>query len=146
VFGLFSFFQPVVMLADATLQRCWLRGPPDSKTTMTRILTLTLALLIAVTSQQMAMARAVTKDAQGQVILCTGQGPLTVTLDAQGNPIGPVHICPDCALTLMAYNDVPIAVKTPVVHIQTIAQTPVSTRQIGVIPIPTKARDPPVLV
>jgi hypothetical protein len=134
------------MLADATLQRCWLRGPADTLIEMTRILTLILALLIAVTSQQMAMARAVTKDAQGQVILCTGQGPMMVTLDTQGDPIGPVHICPDCALTLIAYIDASIDVKTPVVHIQTIAQTPVPTRKIMVIPIPTKARDPPVLV
>ena len=113
---------------------------------MTRILTLTLALLIAVTSQQMAMVRAVTKDAQGQVILCTGQGPMMVTLDAQGNPIGPVHICPDCALTLMAYSDAPIAVKMQVDHIQTVARTPDSACHILVIPIPTQARDPPLSV
>ncbi len=111
---------------------------------MTRILTLTLALLIAVTSQQMAMARGLTKDARGQVILCTGQGPTVVTLNAQGEPIGPVHICPDCALTLMAYVDAPIAVETRVVHIQTLAQTFVSTPQILVIPITSQARDPPL--
>jgi hypothetical protein len=71
---------------------------------------------------------------------------MMVTLDAQGNPIGPVHICPDCALTLMAYSDARIAVKTLVVHIQTVARTPVSACHILVIAIPTQARDPPLSV
>jgi hypothetical protein len=47
---------------------------------------------------------------------------------------------------LMAYSDAPIAVKTPVDDIQTVARTPVSACHILVIPIPTQARDPPVLV
>lgn len=111
---------------------------------MIRILTLTLALMIAVTSQQMAMARGVMKDAQGQVILCSGQGPIVVTLDAQGDPIGPVHFCPDCALKVLAYVDVPITVKTRVIHIQTLTQTTVQTPEILLIPIPAQARDPPL--
>jgi hypothetical protein len=113
---------------------------------MIRILSLSLALLIAVTSQQMAEARGVMKDAQGQVILCTGQGPVMVALDAQGDPIGPVHFCPDCALTLLAHIGASNTVKPQVVHIQTLAQTPVLARQVLVIPIPAQARDPPHFV
>ncbi|AKS46855.1 hypothetical protein SAMN05444287_1979 [Octadecabacter temperatus] len=113
---------------------------------MTRILTLTLALLIAVTSQQMAMARGMARDASGQVILCTGQGVMTVTLDAQGEPMGPVHICPDCALTLMAFADAPIAAESAAIHIQTLAHTPVTALQIPVVPTRTQARGPPLTV
>ena len=113
---------------------------------MTRILPLILALLIAVTSQQMAMARGMTKDASGQVILCTGQGPTVVTLDAQGNPMGPVHICPDCALTVMAFADAPAVVVHQVVHIQSLTQTPVRKLQPYVFATRAQARGPPLAV
>jgi len=116
---------------------------------MTRFLTLTLALLIAVTSQQMAMARGMAKDASGQVILCTGQGLVTVTLDAQGNPLNegaPLHICPDCALALMATVDAPILLEAPVVHIQILGQTPVLTCDIPIVPTSGQARGPPPVV
>lgn len=113
---------------------------------LTRLLGLSLALLIAVTSQQMAMARGMTKDAAGQVILCTGQGPTVVTLNAQGNPIGPVHICPDCALTFAdCLADISVGT-APLVHIQTLPQTPVRTLQIAPIPTTAYARGPPVSV
>ncbi|HCP80938.1 MAG TPA: hypothetical protein DIT67_04870 [Octadecabacter sp.] len=108
------------------------------------VLSFVLALLIAVTSQQMAMARGMARDASGQVILCTGQGVQTVTLDAQGEPMGPVHICPDCALTLMGVTDTSIAADSAVIYIQTLAQTPVTALQIPVIPTGTQARGPPL--
>ena len=34
------------------------------------------------------------------MVLCTGTGPLTVSVDENGQPTGPAHICPDCALSL----------------------------------------------
>lgn len=115
---------------------------------MTRVLTLTLALLIAVTSQQMAIARGVAMDAHGQIILCTGQGPVAVVVDRDGQPIdgtgGIVHICPDCALTLLAAMETPDARPIPVVHMQTLTQTAVTALQKRVIPTPTHARGPPL--
>jgi hypothetical protein len=108
------------------------------------VLSFTLALLIAVTSQQMAMARGMARDASGQVILCTSQGVISVTLDAQGEPIGVVHICPDCALTLMMFADAPIAAESAVIYIQTLAQTPVTALQIPHIPTGAQARGPPL--
>lgn len=56
-------------------------------------------LCLVLTSQTMAMARGAQGPA-GQVVLCTGTGPVTVLIDAEGQPTGPVHICPDCALGL----------------------------------------------
>ncbi len=113
---------------------------------LTRLFGLTLALLIAVTSQQMAMARGMTKDAAGQVILCTGQGPTVVTLDAQGNPTGPLHICPDCALTFADCVPSVSTLAMQVVHIETLPQTPARTLQNTVIPTASHARGPPLIV
>jgi len=111
---------------------------------MIRALTLALALLIAVTSQQMAVARGMTHDVAGQVILCTGHGPITVTLDHQGNPMELVHICPDCALTLVQPSASPVVADPIVVHIQTLVQVVAMTSQTPVIPKPAQARAPPV--
>lgn len=58
-----------------------------------------VALLVA-TSGAMAVARGHAKTVAGQVILCTGQGVLQVAVDAQGQPVGAIHICPECALGL----------------------------------------------
>ncbi|MCA0042835.1 DUF2946 family protein [Celeribacter litoreus] len=63
---------------------------------------LLVAFLLIVTSQSMAVARGTMRDATGSVVLCTGTGPVTVLTDADGQPIGPSHICPDCALSVIA--------------------------------------------
>lgn len=110
---------------------------------MTRFLTLTLAILIAVTSQQMAMARGTMMDAAGQVVLCTGHGTKTVTIDHNGEPIDLVHICPDCALTFAATLDGPRQAETPVTHMQTLGQTPVKDLQFALIPTSSQPRGPP---
>lgn len=63
-----------------------------------------LALVIAATSLTMAVARG--QVAVGDsIVICSGYGAVTITLDAQGNPVGPVHICPDCVLGAMAFVD-----------------------------------------
>lgn len=54
-----------------------------------------LCLLIAVTWQAMAMTPGAPAVA-GQMVICTGAGPVTVYMDAQGNPVQHVHHCPDC--------------------------------------------------
>lgn len=105
-----------------------------------------LALLVALTSQQMAMARGQTM-AVGQVILCTGAGAVSISVDAEGNPTGPAHICPDCALTLvmataLAAPDAarPFAVRPVVWPLQ-----PGHIALAAKVQIPT-ARGPPVLI
>jgi len=66
-----------------------------------------LSLVIAVTSVGFASARGQSYDATGTVILCTAQGIVSVTLDGEGNPVGPQHICPDCVISTMAFADAP---------------------------------------
>jgi len=58
-----------------------------------------LALMLALTGQSMAVARGST-DVAGQMVLCTGTGPVTVYMDADGQPVPPPHHCPDCVVGL----------------------------------------------
>lgn len=62
---------------------------------------LLLALVMAATSLTMAVARGQARVA-GEIVICTGMGISVVTVDAEGNPTGPAHICPDMALALLA--------------------------------------------
>lgn len=63
------------------------------------LLGLMLALVLALTGQSAAVARGM-PDAAGQIVLCTGAGPISVLVDENGQPVGPGHICPDCAVSL----------------------------------------------
>lgn len=67
-----------------------------------------LALLLIVTSQTMAIARGASGPA-GQMILCTGTGPVQVFVDEDGQPTGPPHYCPECALAFADCVDAPNA-------------------------------------
>ena len=58
-----------------------------------------LCLFLALTSQSMAVARGAAQPV-GHVVLCTGTGPVSVAVDATGQPTGTPHICPDCMLGL----------------------------------------------
>lgn len=60
-----------------------------------------LAVTLVVTAQTLAAARAQPAPA-GTMVICAAQGLVTVAVDAQGEPVGPPHICPDGALALMA--------------------------------------------
>ena len=102
-----------------------------------------LALLVALTAQNMAVARG-QPQAAGQIELCADGRIVTVAVDRQGNPIGPPRICPDVALALMAALAVPEPGAIPVVHIQRLAQDLESTDEISHVHIPARARDPPL--
>jgi len=65
------------------------------------LLAIILALLMAVTSVTMAVARGQTRVA-GEVVICSGYGLTTITVDEFGNEVTEVQICPDMALGLMA--------------------------------------------
>ncbi|MBW6506051.1 MAG: hypothetical protein K0B00_04785 [Rhodobacteraceae bacterium] len=60
-----------------------------------------LALLLAVTSMTMAVARGHARVA-GEFVICSGYGLTTIKVDHNGNPVSEVQICPDMALGLMA--------------------------------------------
>jgi hypothetical protein len=55
-----------------------------------------LSLVLALTAGAFAVARGQGAVA-GRVEICTGNGPVMVARDADGNPTGHPHICPDAA-------------------------------------------------
>jgi len=59
---------------------------------------LLLILTLAAGSVSMVVARGHAAAAAGgsTIVICSGYGVMTVTLDAAGNPTGPVMPCPDC--------------------------------------------------
>ncbi|GGH58833.1 hypothetical protein GVY41_14280 [Frigidibacter albus] len=70
------------------------------------VLMLLLALLLGLTSQSLATARGQTRAGEA-VVICSGDGFVTIELDAQGNPVGPAHLCPDMVLAFFAAMDLP---------------------------------------
>lgn len=56
---------------------------------------LILAVVLGLTSVTMAVARAQMLGST-ETVICSGNGVASVTLDADGNPTGPVPDCPDC--------------------------------------------------
>ncbi len=73
-----------------------MRSPPS-------LSALLLSLILAVTAQGMAFARG-QAPAEGQMILCTGQGMVMVFTDADGRPTSPPQLCADGAQALLALN------------------------------------------
>lgn len=57
-----------------------------------------LCLAVALAGVGMALTHGQMRDAAGSIVICSGDGVVTVVLDAEGNPTGPAHACPDCAL------------------------------------------------
>jgi hypothetical protein len=66
----------------------------------TRLLSSLLVALLILTGQQVTSARG-TGHAVTEAVLCIGGGLVTVQLDAEGNPVGPAHICPDATLAFL---------------------------------------------
>lgn len=65
-----------------------------------------LALLVAFTAQGAAVARTM-PDATGQMVICTGTGPVMVYFDEHGEPTAPPQLCPDFVGSLIVALDVP---------------------------------------
>lgn len=66
-----------------------------------RPLGLMMALLLILTGQGVAVARG-TSMVPGQIVICSGGGPVMIDLDANGQPVGPPHFCPENALVLLS--------------------------------------------
>lgn len=63
--------------------------------TVSKVISGVLALLLGLTAQTMAMARGST-DVADKMVLCIGASAVVVYVDAEGQPTGPPHFCPDC--------------------------------------------------
>ncbi|EEE37124.1 hypothetical protein RKLH11_960 [Rhodobacteraceae bacterium KLH11] len=64
------------------------------------LLPFALSVLVILTGQGVAASRGVDR-AVGQMVLCTGTGPVVVYMDDEGQPTQAPHYCPDYALSLL---------------------------------------------
>lgn len=110
-----------------------------------RYLALFLVAVMVLTSQSMAVARGATGPA-GQIVLCTGTGPLAVYVDDEGQPTGPPHICPDCALHLLDAFAAPDIAPAPLAVSLRKARIGAATLSAESRTRAASARDPPVAV
>ena len=119
-------------------------------TSFARVLTLTLALLVTVTSVHMAQARGHMAGVAGQVVICNGQGREVVALDHAGDrsgaPVELVHSCPDCLLVLASTDSPAISDDPQAIHMYTLAQAAVITPHFALIPNHPPARGPPHII
>ncbi len=114
--------------------------------TILRDITHCLAILtLVVTAQAFALARG-SGDVAGQMVLCIGTGSVTVNVDADGQPVGTPHICPDGALTLLGHE---VVAWTPMRAVA-IRRAEYSQRHVPVtrvvVPAAYLSRAPPVLL
>ncbi len=108
------------------------------------ILALTLALSLAGMSVLAASARGQTRAGGEVLVLCSGGGLVQITLDANGEPTGGAHLCPDLALGLLAaLSLVAVAIERPATAGERAAASPARPVALRAGPA-LRARDPPV--
>ena len=71
-----------------------------------------LALAVMVSSVTMVQARHQAR-AVGEVVLCTGYGMVSIEVDVDGRPVGPMLPCPDCIITATGLDTGPAALPMP---------------------------------
>ncbi|EBA15489.1 hypothetical protein RSK20926_14766 [Roseobacter sp. SK209-2-6] len=71
------------------------------RSTLRTYLALVLALVMTLTGHAAASMQVGGQAAVGQMVLCTGSGPVVVYTDSDGQPTPPPHHCPDCVLSVL---------------------------------------------
>ncbi|MDE4097733.1 hypothetical protein [Phaeobacter gallaeciensis] len=59
-----------------------------------------LSLAVVLTAHSAAAMRGA-RDASGQIVICTGTGPVAIYVDSEGQPVPAPHYCPDCVMHLL---------------------------------------------
>lgn len=116
------------------------------KTLLRTYLAVTLALMLALTGQSMAVARGTTSGPSGQMVLCTGTGPVSVHIDETDTPTPPPTFCPDCALNLLAVVALPDMMALPAIFRVAVSRPPVAHVHGVKIRTLALARAPPRVV
>lgn len=115
------------------------------KPVLNKALPFVLSLLVVLTGQGVAASRGMDR-AVGQMVLCTGTGPVVVYMDAEGQPTQAPHFCPDYALTLLGA----VSPSKPCLPVAPEIDRPMPsrmTKNLIALPIPAQpARAPPARV
>jgi hypothetical protein len=105
-----------------------------------------LSLALALASVTMATARAQSASVAGEITICSGYGVVSVAVDADGNPVGPVHPCPDCLAGLhLAMLPTAPATALPPQRSVRLAQPRAGAQHTQTVLQP-KSRGPPVVI
>lgn len=59
-----------------------------------------LAMVVTLTGHASASVKG-SRDAAGQMVICSGSGPVAIYVDAEGQPTQAPHYCPDCVMHLL---------------------------------------------
>lgn len=115
---------------------------------MMRILfSLVLSLVLALASGTMAVARAQGSGGVGQITICSGYGVVSISVDAEGNPVGPVHPCPDCLAGAMLAGPLPLGITLAQPLSRTERLALVAGQRVTSLALPVaRARGPPLQV
>ena len=109
---------------------------------MRSYLTLLLVLAVTLTAHSAGAMRGM-RDATGQVVICSGTGPVVIYVDAEGQPARAPGNCPDCITLSMdattAPEQVQLAMPRPTGGLQYFPQPSVQSR----MPLEACARAPP---
>ena len=104
---------------------------------------LTLVLVLAMTSQGLAVARG-QGAAVGSIVICIGGGLAAVPVGPDGQPVGEAHYCPDGVLSLLAG---PVAGSLPAAPMRLAVAEPAAPADPGPAPqaavVLPQARAPP---
>ncbi|MEM6305331.1 MAG: hypothetical protein AAF744_11450 [Pseudomonadota bacterium] len=109
------------------------------------ISSLLLALVLALTSQSMAVARGASA-ATGKIVLCTSTGPMAVYIDAEGEPTAAPHICPDAALHAVVQGPVAAPAQPALTLVAQLADRQRATLDAPAPRLLPQSRAPPVAV
>ena len=108
------------------------------------LLTFALCLIVLATSVTQAVARRQMAGGQMMQICANGQA-ISVMIDAQGNPLGPTHTCPDCVgLPAALLPSSPVVQRPfgPALHLS----LPNHTNPVARAILTAHARGPPALI
>jgi len=104
-----------------------------------------LALLLVATGQGVAIARGMPGPA-GQMVICTGTGPVMIIVDATGQPTGHAQYCPEAAQSLLhALFGTPQVLPRTLRMVRAVELREV-THQAGLARAAPQARGPPARV
>ncbi|MHC0053710.1 hypothetical protein [Actibacterium sp. D379-3] len=104
-----------------------------------------LALMLGLTSLTLAAARG-HAPAMGEVEICSGLGLQVIRVDADGNPVGPPHLCPDAVASFVSVDaPLPVLPRRLLANGETL-RLPARLASAGAARLRATARDPPVPV
>jgi len=106
-------------------------------------LTLFLVLAVTLTAHSAGALQGV-RDATGQIVICSGSGPLVIYVDSDGQPARAPHDCPDCitlGMDALAPSQRPQhVVPEPMRRVD----QPEQIRVLSRMPLRASARSPPI--